>query len=361
MKKRLEAELISIAHRILKLKNKSEVDQLYLETQKLYETLTILKFYGDNYDQVKATVAQEDLEEKLVASLETKTPEVEEENLKQVQIDKVEEVQIDKVEEVQIDKVEEVQIDKVEEVQIEKTDDENLKQVQIDKVEEVQIDSKEEQVEEQEIVAAAEESEVQEEAVADEPVADEVEEPVIVGEITVEDEDEVEEEIPVIEAKDDLDFEPIFELASEEETEVEQPKAEEPKAKQNQISFEDLLGHNYSEPVFVKPNDVTASVPKKEIVEEKAEVVVDEKVSILNEKLAQGINIGLNDRVGFVKYLFNESSEDFNRVLSQLNTFDTYSDAKNFIDEMVKPDYNNWKGQDDFEERFMELVERKFK
>ena len=331
MKKRLEAELISIAHRILKLKNKSEVDQLYLETQKLYETLTILKFYGDNYDQVKATVAQEDLEEKLVASLETKTAEIEEENLKQVQIDKVEEVQIDK------------------------TEDENLKQVQ--------IDSKEEQVEEQEIVAAAEESEVQDEAVADEPVAEELEEPVIVGEITVDEDDEIEEEIPVIEAKDDLDFEPIFELASEEETEVEveQPKAEEPKAKQNQISFEDLLGHNYSEPVFVKPNDVTASVPKKEIIEEKAEVVVDEKVSILNEKLAQGINIGLNDRVGFVKYLFNGSSEDFNRVLSQLNTFDTYSDAKNFIDDMVKPDYNNWKGQDDFEERFMELVERKFK
>ena len=323
MKKRLEAELISIAHRILKLKNKSEVDQLYLETQKLYETLTVLKFYGDNYDQVKATVAKEDLEEKLVASLEVKSAD---ENLKQVQIDKV---------------VEPIVAEEKEEV--------------VAEVEEV------EEVEEQEIVAAAEESEVQEEAVADEPVAEEIEEPVIVGEITVEDEDEVEEEIPVIEAKDDLDFEPIFELASEEETEVEQPKAEEPKAKQNQISFEDLLGHNYSEPVFVKPNDVTASVPKKEIIEEKAEVVVDEKVSILNEKLAHGINIGLNDRVGFVKYLFNGSSEDFNRVLSQLNTFDTYSDAKNFIDEMVKPDYNNWKGQDDFEERFMELVERKFK
>ena len=319
MKKRLEAELISIAHRVLKLKNKSEVDQLYLETQKLYETLAILKFYGDNYDQVKATVAKEDLEEKLVASLETKTPEVEE--IKS-------------------------------EVAIEEP---------IVAEEKEEVVAEVEQVEEQEIVAAEEESEVQEEAVADEPVAEEVEEPVIVGEITVEEEDEVEDEVPVIEAKDDLDFEPIFELASEEEAEVEEPKAEEPKAKQNQISFEDLLGHNYSEPVFVKPNDVTASVPKKEIVEEKAEVVVDEKVSILNEKLAQGINIGLNDRVGFVKYLFNGSSEDFNRVLSQLNTFDTYSDAKNFIDEMVKPDYNNWKGQDDFEERFMELVERKFK
>ena len=319
MKKRLEAELISIAHRVLKLKNKSEVDQLYLETQKLYETLAVLKFYGDNYDQVKASVAKEDLEEKLFASLEAKTTEVEEVKSEVV----------------------------FEEPIVTEEKEEVVAEV--------------EQVEEQEIVAAEEESEVQEEAVADEPIAEEVEEPIIVGEITVEEEDETEEEVPVIEAKDDLDFEPIFELASEEEAEVEEPKAEEPKAKQNQISFEDLLGHNYSEPVFVKPNDVTASVPKKEVIEEKAEVVVDEKVSILNEKLAQGINIGLNDRVGFVKYLFNGSSEDFNRVLSQLNTFDTYSDAKNFIDEMVKPDYNNWKGQDDFEERFMELVERKFK
>jgi hypothetical protein len=37
MKKRLEADLISIAHRILQLKNKSDINQLYSETQKLYE------------------------------------------------------------------------------------------------------------------------------------------------------------------------------------------------------------------------------------------------------------------------------------------------------------------------------------
>ena len=67
MKKRLEAELISIAHRVLKLKNKSEIDQLYHETQKLYEALAVLKFYGDNYEQLKSEVVIEDLEEKVVA------------------------------------------------------------------------------------------------------------------------------------------------------------------------------------------------------------------------------------------------------------------------------------------------------
>ena len=68
MKKRLEAELISIAHRILKLKNKAEVDQLYKETQKLYETLTVLKFYQDNFESVKSDITQDELEEKLAHS-----------------------------------------------------------------------------------------------------------------------------------------------------------------------------------------------------------------------------------------------------------------------------------------------------
>ena len=76
MKKRLESELISIAHRILKLKNKSEVDQLYKETQKLYETLTVLKFYQDNFESVKSDVSEEVLEEKLGQSMEVEaTPE----------------------------------------------------------------------------------------------------------------------------------------------------------------------------------------------------------------------------------------------------------------------------------------------
>jgi hypothetical protein len=68
----------------------------------------------------------------------------------------------------------------------------------------------------------------------------------------------------------------------------------------------------------------------------------------------------LNDRVGFVKYLFAESNEDYNRVLSQLNTFDTLEEAKNFVEDMVKPDYNNWQGKEDYAERFMEIVAQKF-
>ena len=80
----------------------------------------------------------------------------------------------------------------------------------------------------------------------------------------------------------------------------------------------------------------------------------------LNDTLLKGINIGLNDRIAFVKHLFAGSNEDFNRVISQLNTFDTFDEAQNFVDDMVKPDYNNWEGKEDYGVRFMNLVEKKF-
>jgi hypothetical protein len=61
-----------------------------------------------------------------------------------------------------------------------------------------------------------------------------------------------------------------------------------------------------------------------------------------------------------MNHLFANSSEDYNRVLSQLMTFDTFQEAKDFIENMVKPDYNNWEGKDEYAQRFMEIVEKKF-
>ena len=97
--------------------------------------------------------------------------------------------------------------------------------------------------------------------------------------------------------------------------------------------------------------DVTADLFQKE--EKKTK-------SSLNDKLKQGnIQVGLNDRIAFVKHLFNHSQADFNRVLSQLNTFKTEKEAQNFIKKMVKPDYD-WSGKEEYEERFIDLIERRF-
>lgn len=83
------------------------------------------------------------------------------------------------------------------------------------------------------------------------------------------------------------------------------------------------------------------------------------KAASLNDKLKTNIQIGLNDRIAFVKNLFEGSQEDFNRVISQLNTLKTEKEAKKFINKIVKPDYN-WSEQEDLENRLIAIIERRF-
>jgi hypothetical protein len=83
------------------------------------------------------------------------------------------------------------------------------------------------------------------------------------------------------------------------------------------------------------------------------------KPKSLNDKLSGHIQIGLNDRIVFVKNLFEGSQEDFNRVISQLNTIKSFQEAKDFIHKMVKPDYN-WSNHEELEVRFLGIIERKF-
>ena len=308
MKKRVEAELISIAHRILKLKNKSDVDQLYKETQKLYETLSVLKFYQDNYEVLKSEVDAAELEEKLETAFDAETPQA-----------IVAEVKAELVVETEAPAVE------VETLAAE------------DAQEEPVVTEAETEVEtfvEEEAEAAAEVTEMAPE-VAAEPAATEA---------------------PL--------FTPIFELA-EEEAEEEAPAAEtafELKPETKHVALEDLLGENYVDPVFVKPNEVSLfpTETKAEIAPE-PEIEQPKPAASLNSAFAKTIEIGLNDRIAFVNHLFGESNEDFNRVISQLNTFDTLEEAKTFLNEMVIPDYNYWVGKEDYIERFMTVLENKFK
>jgi len=86
----------------------------------------------------------------------------------------------------------------------------------------------------------------------------------------------------------------------------------------------------------------------------------DEKPKNLNERLKTGLKVGLNDKLAFVKHLFGGSDQDYNRVLSQLETFSTLEDAQNFIRQIVKPDYNNWEEKEEYEERFMQVLSNKF-
>ncbi|WP_299318026.1 hypothetical protein [uncultured Maribacter sp.] len=119
--------------------------------------------------------------------------------------------------------------------------------------------------------------------------------------------------------------------------------------------LEDVLAEFMSKPNLMK-NDMELFTPSKEDLKQP-----DATPKSLNDRLAKSnVKVDLNDRLAFVKHLFNNSTEDYNRVLSQLNTIDTEERSISFIKNMVKPDYNNWAGKEPYEERFIELVSRRF-
>jgi hypothetical protein len=284
----------------------------------LYEQLTILRFYEENIDVVEKEIAAADFEEKLAVFTSNETP---------LAATNVVEISQEKKEE---------PLEEVQEVISEAT--------HLEEEIGVQEEALQEQEQEQEQVQF--EEEIQEETI-----------------VAAEETEEVIEEIPV--------------------KETVQPQ---------QISFEDVFGADFKEPEFVKVEDVPAEVEKvadltfeaieeaeepvfetktvvEEVTIERTETIQATKTTIfqeepksmsLNDRLNKGINIGLNDRIAFEKRLFGGSPDDFNRVLSQLNTFDTFEEAKGFIEDFVKPDYDNWNGKEEYEARFLEIVEKKF-
>ncbi len=344
MKKKLEADLISIAHRILKLKNKSDINQLYLETQKLYEKLAVLKFVEDNFDSAKPTIGQSDItseleaifekeEETIPAVIENEAPIAE----KVIALEESYEPEISEEKLAEVVEAAEP-IAEIEEPIVEETPEPVVAEI--------------------------------EEAVIEEPVVEEIAEPIAEK---VEEPEKTIDELSfttVSELKPIPDFKPAFELEVEE---IKDEVKEEPKTPISSIptiQFEDF-GINYADAQFVKVDSFEAVPPvqapsindfKEAKKTETAilETPAQPKSVSLNEKLARGFHIDLNDRIAFTKNLFGNSTEDYSRVLNQLMTFDSYSEAKDFIENMVKPDYNNWEGKDDYAERFMGIIEKKF-
>ena len=86
---------------------------------------------------------------------------------------------------------------------------------------------------------------------------------------------------------------------------------------------------------------------------------VTEKKS-LNDRLAGTVlKFGLNDRIGFVKELFDGSQEDFNRVVSQLNTCSSLEEATDYINAHISDEYG-WDQKEETAARFIAAVEQKF-
>jgi hypothetical protein len=409
MKKKLEAELISIAHRILKLKNRADIEQLQQETLRLYEKLSVLKFVEDNFADVKPTIGAASAEEKLeeIYNLEaTQEPTAGEK----------EEVKEEKTADKKANKEEEAVVE--EPVAEAETEEEVLEEEVVTEVKEEAAPveaEKEEEAEEPQHKIEIEKSAEELQAIEESAVAVFEKE----QDSTIEEEEmAADAEIETIEPEKDVKVEEsnlAFDFAFERKAAPEEPKKE--------ITFEDF--HlEYKEPEFIKKSDLESKpkeelkpeyaiaqievpkeeikeAPKQEVVEElkaeepikeepKAEIIEEVKVDevkeepkpepvkeepkfeipkyeapaapakSINDSFGKVITLGLNDRIAFEKHLFAGSGEDLNRVVSQLNTINTFQEAKDFIDDLVKPDYNNWQGKEEYEERFMHLVEKKF-
>ena len=316
MKKKIEGELISIAHRLLKLKNHTETIKLLEEVKKLYEQLALLKFYEANTALVNEEFSEEFFEEK-VAKIVVGTIEVEDE----------------------------------EEIHIEMASKEHIAQIEEELFEKNDISH--------ELFPTKEIEEIVKEEILSESFDEELIE-----------ESQVEEVIETPIEKKEITSNP----------EIIGTKVS------KQISMEDILVHDYQDTFFEKKeatneptSDNSEPITEDEIIEEKVEEISSEvepisestpevEIEIVSETkeeipVANGkaIVLGLNDKIAFEKNLFAGNGDDLNRVLSQLNTFTNWEEAKSFVLDFVKPDYNNWENKEEFEVRFLEIVENKFK
>ena len=81
----------------------------------------------------------------------------------------------------------------------------------------------------------------------------------------------------------------------------------------------------------------------------------------LNDTLTdREISIGLNDRLAFIKHLFQDNTEAYNQAVTKLNGLKSSAALETFIDAALKPQFKHWEGKEDYELRFRALVERRF-
>jgi len=327
MKKIIESDLISIAHRILKLKDKSEISSLLKETELLHNKLILLQFYEDNKFRLDPSITPEKLLEEVMSTEPT--------DEQPVSVFLTEEKKDDVV------TFEEELITPIELSVTNAADIEAAPPVEAS-VENVEEEEEIEETTEAVVEEISPEEEVQTESNVVE-FTPSIEE-------TIKSIDEVEEEIKIVEQLDPVeDAKEAVERATLEIDPV------------FSIPHNELFNANDSnekeEDTFKGSQHFVTNQAAEKSTENYRQIPLNKSI---NDAFANKISIGLNDRIAFEKNLFNGNSDDLNRVIAQLNTIESYEEAKDFIDDLVKPEFNNWNGKDDYETRFMQLVEKRF-
>ncbi|GET45375.1 hypothetical protein [Capnocytophaga felis] len=93
---------------------------------------------------------------------------------------------------------------------------------------------------------------------------------------------------------------------------------------------------------------------------EKKEENEPAKTPSLNDRLGKTAQIGLNDRLAFIRQLFFGSESEYNTVVQHINDLQSVEEIALYIEQEIKPIYNHWRGKEDYEERFLGLMLKRF-
>lgn len=119
-------------------------------------------------------------------------------------------------------------------------------------------------------------------------------------------------------------------------------------------TYEKLFETIEDMPTFV-PKDKEERSESNESQFQKAE----ERKNI-NDHFAKTLSIDLNDRLAFIKHLFEGDSKTYERVLAQVITYETWEEVFLFIEAHVKTEYDNWSGKEEVVERFLNTLQKNF-
>ena len=120
-------------------------------------------------------------------------------------------------------------------------------------------------------------------------------------------------------------------------------------------TYEKLFETVEETPTFIAKSNES----KREQAESKTAITEERKN--LNDKFANILSIDLNDRLAFIKDLFDGDIKNYERVLAQIITFESWTEVSHFIIKQVQIEYGNWEGKEEIVKRFLSILKKNFK
>tara|TARA_B100000497_G_C7630432_1_gene378913 strand:- start:2 stop:679 length:678 start_codon:yes stop_codon:yes gene_type:complete len=117
------------------------------------------------------------------------------------------------------------------------------------------------------------------------------------------------------------------------------------------------------EKLFETFEETPSFEPKKKensVKQSKQEVETIPEIKNINDRFNKTLRIDLNDRLAFIKNLFEGDTASYEKVLSQIVTFESWEEVFNFINVQVKTEYDNWNKNEEIADRFLAILQKNF-